>query len=453
MSSKASQKGSNQKISYKTAKIIQKKKSDKKAHVKELVEKQKHKQEEDSWSTGINERAKSRTDLMAKKKIEADRKRQDKLDLQRAEESEIRRIKQIRQNRIRSKSMGQEPVPMPRRGRSQSMDETVPNPHWKTPPKLTRSQSGEESMQKLLIMTLNGDEHAIALVKSSTVSDVKLRVEEVCGIPAVSQELLSLVHNKPLVDKHKLIDLNLPANSVIFCSNHAGTVKNWANFHHFRSPQKPKKHIQFSDNEQTATKTATHPCATYVFTAGAVSGVRGGPVRVWQLKVQKIDDKGSMAIGLFQGRDLRMQQEPWPIPKNLNKPRGIDTQSPMWCISNEGQYKTPDESGCLPAKRSWGEKRFSTGDVIQVALYPDRQELEISVTHAATSEEEDPASSSDTDSTVEGEIGEVGDGGASDSPLPEHLYTMPLGLGEKDDLHFFATLHTQGDSVTIKECE
>jgi len=433
----------------------QKKKADGKRKLKEDLQKKKQTKEDEEWKEGTNLRAKSKADLVEQRKLEAKNKKIQKKTLLEREEAHISTIK-IRAGRGRSKSMGESPTSRPRKPRSVSLDETSPISEWKTPPKNTRRQSEVQIKKRITVLTMNGDETLLLMPKSSTVLDIKKRMEQLKGFPAVSQELLSPERSGPLIDGHKLDNLNLPNGAVIFCSNDVGTVNNWANFHHFRSPHKQKKHIAFSEDEKTATKSSVHPSATYIFTSGSVAG-DSGPVRVWQLMIHELVDKSRMVIGLFEGRDLKMQEDPFP-PKKAALPWGattgagaVDTQSPMWCISTDGKFRTPDEVGFMPARVNWGEKRFGAGDLLQLTLHPERQVIEFHVTRAGEQEEPaaeaDPAESSESGSEDEEERKDV------IVSLPEHLFTLPLGLTGQSagDLHLFATLHSKGDSVTIKE--
>jgi hypothetical protein len=150
-----------------------------------------------------------------------------------------------------------------------------------------------------------------------------------------------------------------------------------------------------------------------------------------------------LGIGLFQGRDLKMEEDPWPVTRTkaewgATKGTGsLNTQSPLWCISSDGKFKTPDCSGMIPAKTSWEEKRFNSRDMITVILCPDQQEMEFLLTPTARDE-----SGCKTElTTAEGE--------------PGLLLSLPLGsVGEAaDDLHLFVTLYSKGDAVTMHEIE
>jgi len=436
------QKSRRSKPSNKAILMASKKRVDSKSKQWEDMERQKAAEDDAKWSVGTDTRRQSKLAESNQKKAQADRKRAQKLKLEQTEQAELLKIKQLRKNKGRSQSMGETPPLRPRRARSASMDETLPNPEWKTPPKLNRQKSAT-AKQKITVLTMNGDDIPMFLPKTSTILDIKKRVELVKGIPAVSQELLSPEQERPLDDKQTLQELRLPKDSTIFCTNHAGTTSNWATFQHFRSPQKKKKHVEFSNDQKTATKTSAHPSATYVFTAGAVTG-GSGPVRVWQLHIHCLHEEGGMELGLFQGRELKLEQHPFPVVKSKTAALVVDRQSPMWCISTAGKYRSPDEDDFMPARSSseWSKRRFSEGDVLQVALHPEKQEISFHVTRMKTA---DPA---DSDNGSSGE--ETPDPAA---PIPEHLYTLPMGLSGKsaDDLHFFATLYSKGDSVTIKE--
>jgi len=335
------------------------------------------------------------------------------------------------------------------------MDLTVSPQEWKTSPRMSRQQSNDDTKVKITILTMNGSETTLFMAKRSTVHDIKLQVQHLRGIPEVSQELLSPGYNRqrPLVNSQSLKDLGFRQGATIYCTNNAGTLDQWATFHHFRSPNKTKKHIEFNEDAKTATKTSAHPKATYVFTAGSVSAQRGGPNRSWELKVHSLNIRGGrMVIGLFQGRDLKLDEDPIPSPAFLKekvewgstKGAGqIDTQSPIWAVSTDGKYKTPDSTGFISMPgNSASMEQVCAGDIVRITLQPDVSQLEFHVAKGAPEIEPDTTPSSPETDTARPSL---------DVKEFRLWYTLPLGLtaAVSNDLHLFSALQSRNDSISI----
>lgn len=442
------------------------------AHMKRLEAKEKTAKDQmeandrkaaNDWTAGVNIKAKLKADVHGLKKRRADQKRREKKALEATEAEELAKIKTARAAKGRSRSMGSDPIsPLARRGRSQSVDLSISPESWKSVPSLARSVSNENTKVKLVVLTMNGSETTMFMTKNSTVRDIKLKVEHLCGVPEVSQVLLSPDHNsgKPLTDSATLKGLGFRQGTVLFCSNNAGTIDQWAAFQHFRSPQKPKKHVEFSVNEKMAIKTSAHPRPTYVFTAGSVSGQRGSPVREWDVKVNALDSRnGHLVVGLFQGRALKLDEDPIPTPAAVATSKvswgsssgvgSIDTQSPIWCVATNGKYKTPEMTGfiSLPSN-AISMQQVRAGDVIRISLQPDLGQLEFY--KLSRDKDHDPEEDSAPSRP------EATDTHPSSRPSLtlakfELWYSLPLGLeAEKsNDLHLFATLQSKGDSVAI----
>jgi len=444
-------------ITEKGIQRAQQKKNSSKKKLIDAKEEARERSESAEWEVGINSRRKSKIDGQEAKKKLAEKRRREKKALEAKEEAEIQKIKQIRQMNGRSRSMGNAPEsPMPRRGRSQSVDLTVSPENWKQSPRNSRQESHENTKVKLSILTMNGAETTLFLTKNSTVRDIKIRIEHVRGIPEVSQELLSPGYNsqKPLVDSQSLKDLGFRQGATIYCTNNAGTLDQWAIFQHFRSPNKPKKHVEFSEDEKTATKTATHPKATYVFTSGSVSAQRNGPSHSWEVKVNALNvRKGRIVIGLFQGRDLKLDEDPIPAPASLKKKvewgtttgaGQIDTQSRIWAVATDGKYKTPESTGFISMPgNDESMQQVSAGDLVRITLNPELAQLEFYISKAQPEVEPDTTPSrpeTETDIRPSLDVNEF---------MP--WYTLPLGLtaAVSNDLHLFTSLQTQKDSVTI----
>jgi hypothetical protein len=420
--------------------------------------------ENKKWAEGVNIRQKAKVDRLLEKTKRAEKKRQDKKSLEENEAVELQRIKQQRAMKGRSKSLSSEPLtPRPRRGRSHSMDLTMSPDLWKSVPSHNKSANNRAKV-KISVVTMNGDDTILTMPKNSTVWDVKLKVQALRGVPAISQELMSPKYNsdKPLVDSQTLKDLGLRNNATIYCQNNAGTLDQFATFQHFRSPNKPKKHIEFTDDDRTtattATKVSAHPKATYVYTAGSVSAHLGDPARSWDMKLNSLNEKeGRICIGLFHGRDLKMDEDPIPKPTHLQKKNiewgstngvgALNTQSPIWCVSTDGRYKTPDVTGFMSfvGNEPRSVPLVREGDTVRVTLQPGQSQIEFHIAAAPPPVEADnaPSQAARPESELE-----------PPPPAPEFelWYTLPLGLTVRscvDDLHLFATLQSQGDSVSI----
>jgi hypothetical protein len=80
----------------------------------------------------------------------------------------------------------------------------------------------------------------------STVREVKVQFEVLRGIPALYQSLYALDSEEALDDARTLASAGIAADGTLYCMSAEGASDEWANFHHFRSSHRPKKHIAFA---------------------------------------------------------------------------------------------------------------------------------------------------------------------------------------------------------------
>ena len=216
-------------------------------------------------------------------------------------------------------------------------------------------------------------------------------------------------------------------NSTIYCANICDPIDSWANFQHFRSPQRAKRHVDFSNGSKTATKTTAHSKPTYIFTAGSVStesvSTAAGSVCEWSVAVESLgcNDGSRMSIGLFQGRDIRLDLDPIEIDwqtQYRQRRDSIAQQAPIWCVTSDGLCRAQDN---LIGQFERGDHLlyFHQGDVVHVCVFTE----------------------ADMGARLQFFLNQK-----NSSHLLADLNVFDVEL---DDLHLFVALQSLGDAATI----